>query len=146
MLCYSSPTTDEVNIAAKKYRVTPVRSNSVHYTSLQISDQKYGRVIITQPDNNALNQTQPEPRTTNYIGLAVVVLICFNLPFGVIAVLLSIKSNKEFEAGNFEGGRYKGRLSMIVSVTGISITLVTIILMIFWPVIIRKSRDEHYIN
>lgn len=145
MLCYSSPTTDEVNIASQKYRVTPVRSNSVHYTSLKVSDQKCGRVIITQPDNCTLSQPLP-PRTTNYIGLAVVVLICFNLPFGVIAVLLSIKSNKEFEAGNFEGGRYKGRLSMIVSVTGISITLVTIILVIFWPVIIRKSRDEHYIN
>ena len=143
MLCYSSPTVEEVDIATKKNRgvVAPARSNSARYSSVKSQHFDGGHVILTQPDGRALYQPAP-PRTTNYIGLAVVVLLCFNLPFGIVAVFLSVKSNKDFEAGNMEAGRYKGRLSMIVSATGIVITLTTIMLAIFWPVIVRRPKDE----
>jgi hypothetical protein len=51
------------------------------------------QVVTTQPDGTTMTQHVPrEPR--NYMGLAVVVLVCFNIPFGIIAVILSVKANK----------------------------------------------------
>ena len=96
------------------------------------------QVVTTQPDGTTLAQHTPrEPR--NYMGLAVVVLVCFNIPFGIIAVILSVKANKDFQKGNNTQAKVKGKLSMVSSVIGIVSTMTAIFLVIFWPAIVPDN-------
>ncbi|KAK7507244.1 hypothetical protein BaRGS_00001179 [Batillaria attramentaria] len=97
-------------------------------------------VVTTQPDGTNLSQHTPHgPRS--YMGLAVVVLVCFNIPFGIVAVILSVKSNHDYQKGNCQGAKRKGKASMAVSVLGILSTMTAILLVIFWPAIYPQSKS-----
>ena len=96
------------------------------------------QVVTTQPDGQTLAQHTPrEPR--NYMGLAVVVLVCFNIPFGLVAVLLSVKASQDWQKGNSSLARVKGKASMMCSVLGIACTMTAIFLVIFWPAIVPDN-------
>lgn len=128
MLCYSAPTAHDVELASSRKKSFRTKSGDQKF----IFEEDSGKVIISQPDGRALHQESPnKPR--NYIGLAVVVLVCFNPPFGIIAILFSVKSNKDFLNGRFVTSRRKGKASCVFSVIGIVSTLTTIFTVIFWP-------------
>ena len=98
-----------------------------------------GRVLVTQPDGRALRDHGPnKPR--NYIGLAVVVLVCFNPLLGIISVVFSVKSHKDFLQGKVSSARTKGQISFVASVIGIMITAGIVLGVIFWPVIFSKPE------
>lgn len=133
MLCYSTPTNLDMDSSA--YTKTGVTSFD--------SENGNVRMMIRQPDGRSL-RSHGQPKPKNYIELAVVVLICFNIPLGVIAVVLSMKSNRDFEEGNFDSARIKGKISVIISVVGIITTISIIMLAIFWPLIVRgNTRSDN---
>lgn len=134
MICYSTPTTADVEMAIRKPKQSNVAGNGMQTYYDRNHEEDWCKVVTTQPDGTNTTQHLPEePR--NYIGLAMVVLLCFNIPFGIAAVILSVKANQDFQKGNSTQARVKGKLSMALSVFGIVSTMTTVLLVIFWPAI-----------
>jgi hypothetical protein len=85
----------------------------------------------TGATNVTIIQTQ-QIKPSSYLGLSIFTLICCNLVFGIIALIFSIMSNNDADAGDTEGARSKGKVAMWLNVTGI---LLTVLICIVVPVI-----------
>lgn len=132
MLCYSSPNT--VDLEMTRVPKTSSGSGAVVTYYDRNHEEDWCKVVTTQPDGSVLSQHIPhEPRS--YLGLAVVVLVCFNIPFGILAVILSVKANRDYEKGDCTRARVKGKVSMVLSIVGIISTMTAVFLVIFWPAI-----------
>lgn len=131
MLCYSAPPTHDFDFTSDSKSLASRASYSAGTTA------RHSHVLITQPDGRALHKHTPDKHQNN-LGLAIVVMLCFNPPFGIGAVILAMKSNNDMIAGEYNSARTKGKCSMFFSVVGILVTAVGILLAIFWP-LIRKS-------
>ncbi|KAK7112381.1 hypothetical protein V1264_011847 [Littorina saxatilis] len=139
MICYSAPASSEMEMSSvRKANHSSASTATTTYYDRNHEEDWCSKVVTTQPDGMTLSQHTPrEPR--NYMGLAVVVLVCFNIPFGIIAVILSVKANKDFQKGNNSKARVKGKASMVFSVLGIVSTMTAIFLVIFWPAIVPDN-------
>ncbi|KAK6165274.1 hypothetical protein SNE40_022229 [Patella caerulea] len=132
MLCYSTPTQRDVEMATGK---RPDRKSIYRQDSESgCGPGGTGTVFLKQADGRFLEHPVPV-RPGNYIGLAVVVSICFNPPFGIIAVILSVKSNRDYLAGHYRASRLKGKASMVVSIIGISLAVCILLIFLFLPLI-----------
>lgn len=145
MLCYSAPPTADYEWSTDSHSTPKAKTSNYSNATYNPANSRHSQVILTQPDGRALRQTYAgKPR--NYIGLAVVVMVCFNPPLGLLATILSVKSNKDFEAGNFDTSRLKGKVSLTFSVLGILMSASIVLLVIFWPVFFRKQKwPAHYV-
>jgi hypothetical protein len=131
MLCYSGPTTTDTY--ADKKCEAPYNVQGSYYVA-----GDHACVISTQPDGRALRHPSPEKPRTN-IELAMVVMICFNIPFGIVAMVLSVKSNKDYDEGSYHSARIKGKISLAFSIAGIITTISIVLLTIFWPIITGQT-------
>ncbi|KAL8616070.1 hypothetical protein ACOMHN_064620 [Nucella lapillus] len=141
MICYSAPASSDVELSSMRKGTHPplssTNSNATNVTTYydRNHEEDWCKVVTTQPDGRNLAQAHPaEPR--HYMGLAVVVLVCFNIPFGLLALLLSLRASKDFQKGHRSLARAKGKLSMVCSVLGIVSTMTAVFLIIFWPAIV----------
>ncbi|OAF67078.1 hypothetical protein A3Q56_05199 [Intoshia linei] len=75
-----------------------------------------------------MNQSRPE----NYLVLAIIVAMCCNALFGVIAVIYSILSNGDADRNNIIESKRKAKLSLKLSIAGIVIGVITIIFVIVY--------------
>ncbi|CAL1543614.1 unnamed protein product [Lymnaea stagnalis] len=64
------------------------------------------------------------PQTNFAIGL--LVLCCFNLPFGALALYFSLRAAAAYRDGEKEKGAYRSRLSILCSLFGIMVTMVMV--------------------
>nr|KAG5714822.1 hypothetical protein BaRGS_000310 [Batillaria attramentaria] len=112
MICYSTPSGVDVEMSSvRKPKHSTTTAPTTYYD--RNHEEDWCKVVTTQPDGTNLSQHTPHgPRS--YMGLAVVVLVCFNIPFGIVAVILSVKSNHDYQKGNCQGAKRKGKASMAV--------------------------------
>lgn len=78
---------------------------------------------------------------TNF-GLAVMVALCFNLPFGVLAIYLSLAAAKAYVNEHRKKGALRARLSMIASLFGIVITVVVVVSLVLWSAMTKKKNHS----
>ncbi|XP_076458478.1 uncharacterized protein LOC143292180 [Babylonia areolata] len=138
MICYSGQTGTDLEMSSFRKSNTSSAATATTTYYDRNHEEDWCKVVTTQPDGTTLAAHAPrEPR--NYMGLAVVVLVCFNIPFGLLAVLLSVKANQDFQKGNVSLARVKGKVSMMCSVLGIVSTMTAVFLVIFWPAIVPDN-------
>lgn len=61
---------------------------------------------------------------------------CFNIVFGLIAVLCSLQSDSAYQRGDVTEARERGRSAFKLSIAGIVCTIVTVIVIIVVYVIV----------
>ncbi|XP_013380503.1 transmembrane protein 233 [Lingula anatina] len=104
------------------------------------------QVIVNQPapatTNTVFVTTQIKP--PNYLGLSIFVLLCCNLPLGIIALVFSILSDSDYGAGDVEGARSKGKVAMGLSIAGMVTTIiaVVVVLVYYFAVIVAVANAE----
>ena len=77
-----------------------------------------------------------------YMVLSVVVSVCFNLPVGLLAFFVSVKSSDSFQSGDIPGGRVRARCSLVLSMLGIVMTVTIVMAVVFY--IADKHRQMQY--
>ncbi|BFZ21812.1 hypothetical protein BsWGS_24851 [Bradybaena similaris] len=85
-------------------------------------------VTIKNADSSTAAEATPEllsiPQTNFAIGL--LVMCCFNPPFGILALYCSLKAAAAYRDGDKIRGAWFARTSIVVSLLGIMITMVII--------------------
>ena len=76
-----------------------------------------------------------EPKPESYLVMSIVVLACCNLIFGLIALLVSLQSDKAYQEGDIEGAREKGKCAFRLNVAGILMTIVTVVIVVIFYVV-----------
>ncbi|GAB1609935.1 hypothetical protein Ahia01_001279400, partial [Argonauta hians] len=110
------------------------------------SNKNY-KVTIAQPTKDASNvmkkcrknTREPEIRDTNLV-LSLFVLICFNLPFGLLATMFSLMAGSAFREGKKKRAKCHSRTSMVISLLGIASTAALVMCVIFFLAINEQSQ------
>ena len=115
----------------------PLTRGVVFSPSQHLADHAQCQQPLNPPDTSHLNlpNTQPgrakrqyEPET--YLVLALIVSCFFNLPFGLVAVCVSMASREAYRGGNLSSGDWRAILSLCISLLGIFVTALLIIVII----------------
>lgn len=77
-----------------------------------------------------------------YMGLSVVVSVCFNLPIGLLAFFVAHKSSQSFKAGNISQGHSRACCSLVINMLGIVVTVGTVMAVVFF--IAESHRRDQY--
>ncbi|CAE1239727.1 unnamed protein product [Acanthosepion pharaonis] len=85
------------------------------------------------------NSREPEIRDTNLV-LALFVLFCFNLPFGLLATMFSLMAGSAFRDGKKKRAKCHSRTSMVISLLGIATTAALVMCVIFFLAIKEQSQ------
>lgn len=85
------------------------------------------------------NSREPEIRDTNLV-LALFVLFCFNVPFGLLATMFSLMAGSAFRDGKKKKAKCHSRTSMVISLLGIATTAALVMCVIFFLAIKEQSR------
>ena len=105
-------------------------------------------VIREHPTNGSTQNTQSSSAVVNtgtnrkirkgntrnhesYIFIAILVTVFFNPPFGLISLCISVASRKEYQYGDRRRGERLATLSLVVSMTGLVLSIVVIIICVF---------------
>merc|ERR1712002_910229 len=84
-------------------------------------------------------------RPSNYLGLAIFVCLCINCVFGLVAIIFSVMSSSAADSQDMEGAKSRGKISMIVSLVGIAISVIAIIIIcIYYFVILPQQVKSTY--
>ena len=75
-------------------------------------------------EKNMISQT--------YFIVTVVVTLCFNCPIGLIGMLCSVYSHSAFCRGDVTRGRCLARLALLLSLSGIVITISVVMSVVFY--------------
>ena len=109
--------------------------------NLALTDSDSQRSSISGGNAITLSSTSrllpPKPsakQPESYLFLALVVAFFFNLPFGIIAMCVSLKSRKETERGATEWAEKLATVSLIVSLLGIFVSAFAIGLAIYFVI------------
>lgn len=78
------------------------------------------------------------PQTNFAIGL--LVLCCFNLPFGALAIYFSLKAAAAYRDGEKEKGASRSRLSIMCSLFGIMVTMVLVSSVVVYIAVNKHSN------
>lgn len=90
--------------------------------------------IYSNPDAyNGLPQT--------YLVMSIVVCIFFNCPLGCLGIVYSMLSVSSFREGDIEGAKRRARCAMILSFSGVVVTVMVIIGLIVYY--IKTLESEH---
>ncbi|XP_013383691.1 tumor suppressor candidate 5 homolog [Lingula anatina] len=99
-------------------------------------------VVMAQPAASHTVVIQPPtstPRPSSYLGLAIFVTICCNLPIGIIAIIVSLCSGCAADENNMDSARLRGKISMGLSITGIILTIGGAIAVILYFTVLVKA-------
>ena len=83
-----------------------------------------------QPGTAAVQVVQAPPKPPDYIIFSIVVLLCCNLLFGIIALIFSLQSDSSYKAGRFEDARKHGHTAKIINIAGVIITAIIVVIVI----------------
>ncbi len=67
----------------------------------------------------------------SYIFIAILVTVFFNPPIGLISLCISVASRKEYQYGDRKRGERLANISLVVSMTGLVLSIVVIIICVF---------------
>ena len=117
------------SLPVSRGKLNTVFSPSQHMDMMVVSRS------LNPPDTSHLSLPTPSRQTKHavpetYLVLALIVSFFFNLPFGLIAVCVSISSKKAYEIGNVSGGDWRAIMSLCISLLGIFFTALLIIVII----------------
>ena len=107
----------------------------------------------TSPEEsqNKSNAKKDKPEITNIpntnFAIACMVAMCFNLPFGVLAMYFSLRAVKAYQDGRAKLGEKRSRWSIVLSLLGITITTVIISSVVLYTATQghkRISRNKAY--
>ncbi len=83
--------------------------------------------------NDVIGHTPPVMKPHhNYMGLSILVIICFNCPVGLIALLFSMSAESDYETGHTQSGHIKSYVSLMFNMMGIIITVVVMVAVVFY--------------
>ena len=80
----------------------------------------------------------------SYMGLAVVVTVCFNCPIGIFAIIASMSALREFEAGNAKAGKVKASWSLLLSMFGMILTVAIMMTLVYHMAYTDYFEDYGY--
>ena len=138
---------DAVNVVSDHYGI-----NDVHPAAddTLYREQKYAPKSQSK-EKRSMGEPDPIPPYgqfdmphQTYMVLAVVVSACFNLPIGLLALLVSVKSQNSFKEGNLDSGRAKARCSLVLSMTGIVVTVAVVMGVVFYIASKHKEINKYY--
>ncbi|OAF66248.1 Tumor suppressor candidate 5, partial [Intoshia linei] len=112
---------------------TPYTDTSAKY-GIPLQNQPVANTVVYQPQPGNTTVVMPNVinRPTNYLVLAIIVTICCNLPFGIIAIIFSVLSSQEADKNNMDNARKNGKISLGMSVAGIVVSIIIIIIIVVY--------------
>ena len=94
------------------------------------NDDIVAATTSTEENQNQRNTNKEIPEITNIpntnFAIACMVAMCFNLPFGVLAMYFSLRAVKAYQDGRAKLGEKRSRWSIVLSLLGITITTVIV--------------------
>lgn len=97
------------------------------------------RVTSSLPPHGGDPDEADIPQT--YMGLALVVTLCFNCPIGLLALLIAYCSRKSWLSGKKGSASLQARISLVVSMLGILATI-AIVIGVVWYAVRQKEKDD----
>ncbi|XP_076446271.1 uncharacterized protein LOC143283786 [Babylonia areolata] len=103
----------------------------------------------SQEEKQNKNNTRKEvPEVTEIpntnFAIACMVALCFNLPFGILAMYFSLKAVKAFQEGRAKLGERRSRWSIVLSLLGITITTVIISSVVLYTAMQGQKRISRH--
>ena len=89
-----------------------------------------------QPGTAAVQVVQAPPKPPDYIIFSIVVLLCCNLLFGIIALIFSLQSDSSYKAGRLEDARKQGETAKRINIAGVVITIIIVVIVIILYVVV----------
>ncbi|PVD37776.1 hypothetical protein C0Q70_00377 [Pomacea canaliculata] len=80
---------------------------------------------------------------TNF-AIACMVALCFNLPFGILAMYFSLRAVRAYQEGRHDMGERRSRFSIVLSLLGITITTVIISSVVLYIAIQGQKRISRH--
>ena len=119
--------------------------NADDIIELQSDDQA---VSSREESQNKFNAKRENPEMTNVpntnFAIACMVALCFNLPFGVLAMYFSLRAVKAYQEGRAKLGERRSRWSIVVSLLGITITTVIVSSVVLYIATLGQRRISRH--
>ena len=97
---------------------------------IELHNDDIAAATSTEENQNQRNTNKEIPEITNIpntnFAIACMVAMCFNLPFGVLAMYFSLRAVKAYQDGRAKLGEKRSRWSIVLSLLGITITTVIV--------------------
>lgn len=84
------------------------------------------------------------PRKTHetYMIVSIVVTLCFNAPFGIIAILFSWRAYTRFESGRLPEGRWNANVALALGLSGLVIGVCIVMAVVVYVTNIQTSAKS----
>lgn len=151
-----SPLYDSVNVCTEQVKpeahpFLPSRRNQIadHPDDIIELQSEVARPGTSREEKQNKSNTQKEvPQisdipNTNF-AIACMVALCFNLPFGVLAMYFSLRAVKAFQDGRAKLGERRSRWSIVLSLLGITITTVIISSVVLYTAMEGQKRISRH--
>ncbi|KAI8761162.1 hypothetical protein BgiMline_033455 [Biomphalaria glabrata] len=103
---------------------------------LTMSD-KPGAKDINKADPT-ITKVEPIPQTN--FAIAMLVMFCFNLPFGALALYFSLRAAAAYRDGDKSKGAFRSRASILLSLFGIMLTMVIVCSVVTYIAVHKHSK------
>ncbi|XP_013380500.1 tumor suppressor candidate 5 homolog [Lingula anatina] len=92
------------------------------------------QVFVNQPATVTTKTVFVRPRVKprNYMGMSISVLVMVNPLFGTIALIFSMLSDSDYDAGDVEGARSKGKIAFWLNIAGALTSIIVLIVTVVW--------------
>ncbi|BFZ15602.1 hypothetical protein BsWGS_18641 [Bradybaena similaris] len=78
------------------------------------------------PQSGMPDRSEPRSIPATHMTIGLLVLCCFNLPFGLVALYFSLRAAAAYRGGDNERGAWRARTSIILSLVGIMLTMLIV--------------------
>ena len=124
---------------------TPTKSNILKYsTTGKVGDKSstpHSSKAYTRINPVGINSSKLRRVPDTNLTLAALTCLCFNLPFGVIAMYLSLSAAKAYRDGKTERGDFRANASVLLSLFSIVSTVLIVMSIVLWIAMDAQSKQ-----